>query len=149
MSTSTHLRHNLITFDQFNFANGDVCVHTTPNQHNYDGSLSKVEVALSELRSFCTFELFQHLCSIFSSWCKNCFLRRHNQTDMSLVWDVCRREFSDVYQAVAAFVLALSHLGFTELSVCWQQIALDNVWNVIPASDISGFCSFFVIFQSC
>lgn len=34
-STSTHLQHDLITFDQLNFANGVVCFHPEKNQHNY------------------------------------------------------------------------------------------------------------------
>jgi len=44
MSTRTHLQHDLITFDQFNLANGDACAHLEKkNQHNYEGNLSKVK----------------------------------------------------------------------------------------------------------
>lgn len=52
MSTSTHLQRNLITFDPFNFANGDACVHLEKNGiflfliHNYDGNLSALKAIL-------------------------------------------------------------------------------------------------------
>lgn len=80
MSTCTHLQHNLITFDQFNFANGDVRVHPEKStqlwrqfvkgESYFDGGIFGCHVR-NELGSLCTwsFPLFVFSLSLIRTGC--------------------------------------------------------------------------------
>lgn len=137
MSTCTHLQHNLITFDQFNFANGDVRVHPEKStqlwrqfvkgESYFDGGIFGCHVR-NELGSLCTwsFPLFVFSLSLIRTGCDiRAAVKYLLQTRLTL--RACGLQWREITDGIRVEFLSASSLphkkesGYRQLSV-WSQL---------------------------